>query len=368
MPPICLLIKPVSGSCNMRCRYCFYTDEMANREQACFGRMDAGTLEAVVRRALEYADDGITFAFQGGEPTLIGLDFYRLLVQLCDRYNTKKLHISYSLQTNGLLMDDEWAAFLAKHRFLVGLSLDGPAELHDRGRLDPAGKGTHARVMAAARTMKKHGVEFNILTVVNGTVARAGRKMWNFFAKNDFQWLQCIPCLDPLDAVPEPWSLTAERYAEFLKTTFDCWYADRMAGRMVSERTFDNWVGMLAGRPPESCGMGGVCSRQYVMEADGSVYPCDFYVLDGLRLGSLVTDSFEDIERRRTELGFVEVSYHIHDDCRSCQWLMLCRGGCRRHREPFVEGKPGLNRFCTAYKQFFPYAIDRMQRMAARLR
>ena len=125
---------------------------------------------------------------------------------------------------------------------------------------------------------------------------------------------------------------------------------------------------MLAGRPPESCGMSGVCSHQFVLEADGSVYPCDFYVLDGLCLGNLVTDPFEQIEKRREELGFVAESRFIHEDCRSCQWVMLCRGGCRRHREPFVEGKPGLNRFCAAYKQFFPYAIERMQRLAARLR
>ena len=368
MPPINLLIKPVSGSCNMRCCYCFYTDEMANREQACYGRMSMETLEAVVCRAMEFAEGSLTFAFQGGEPTLIGLDFYRSLVELCARYNTKRLHIAYALQTNGLLLDEEWAVFLAQNHVLVGLSLDGPAELHDRTRTDAAGKGTHARVMAAARLLKKHGVDFNILTVVNGTVARSGRKMWSFFAKNGFDWLQCIPCLDPLDASPAPWSLTADRYAEFLKTTFDCWYADITAGRQVSERTFDNWVGMLAGRPPESCGMSGVCSHQFVLEADGSVYPCDFYVLDGLRLGNLVTDSFEDIERKREELGFVQASRYVHEDCRACEWALLCRGGCRRHREPFVEGRPGLNRFCEAYKQFFPYAIGRMQQLAARLR
>ncbi len=368
MPPIHLLIKPASGSCNMRCRYCFYTDEMAHRDTASYGRMSLATLEAVMRRALEYAEGGVTFAFQGGEPTLVGLDYYRALVELCAKYNTKRLHIDYALQTNGLLIDEEWAEFLAKHRFLVGLSLDGPAEIHDQNRVDAAGKGTHARVMAAARLMRKHGVEFNILTVVTSQVARSGRKVWSFFDKNDFVWRQCIPCLDPLDCAATPWALTADRYAEFLKTTFDAWYAGFAAGKPVSERSFDNWVGMLAGRPPESCGMGGVCSRQYVLEADGSVYPCDFYVLDEQRLGNLVTDSFEQLEARRAELGFVEVSQHIHEECRACPWVVLCRGGCRRHREPFVEGKPGLNRFCAAYKQFFPYAIRRMQHLAARLR
>lgn len=368
MPPIHLLIKPASGSCNMRCRYCFYTDEMSHRETASYGRMSTEVLEAVVRRALTFAEGSVTFAFQGGEPTLVGLDYYRTLVSLCKEYNTKHLHIDYALQTNGLLIDEEWAAFLAENRFLVGLSLDGPAEIHDANRVDAAGKGTHARVMAAARLMKKHGVEFNILTVVTSQVARSGRKVWSFFDKNGFTWRQCIPCLDPLEGAAAPWALTADRYAEFLKTTFDAWYAGFAAGKPVSERSFDNWVGMLAGRPPESCGMSGVCSHQFVVEADGSVYPCDFYVLDELRLGNFVTDSLEAIEARRAELGFVEASHHIHEKCRSCRWVMLCRGGCRRHREPFVEGKPGLNRFCEAYQQFFPYAVERMQRLAARLR
>ncbi|MBQ8610200.1 MAG: anaerobic sulfatase maturase [Oscillospiraceae bacterium] len=368
MPPIHLLIKPASGSCNMRCRYCFYTDEMSRRETASYGRMSLEVLEAVVRRALEYAEGSVTFAFQGGEPTLIGLDYYRRLVELCRQYNTKKLRIDLALQTNGLLIDEEWAEFLAKNRFLVGLSLDGPAEIHDANRVDAAGKGTHARVMAAARLMSRYGVEFNILTVVTSQTARSGRKVWSFFDKNGFTWRQCIPCLDPLDGAAAPWTLTADRYADFLKTTFDAWYAGFAAGKPVSERSFDNWVGMLAGRPPESCGMGGVCSRQYVLEADGSVYPCDFYVLDELRLGNLAQDSFETIEKKREELGFIAASQHIREECRSCRWGYLCRGGCRRHREPFADGLPGLNRFCEAYKQFFPYAIERMQRLAARLR
>ncbi len=370
MPPIHLLIKPASGSCNMRCRYCFYTDEMEARSCANYGFMSLDTLQAVVLRALQTAEGSVTFAFQGGEPTLVGLDFYRALVRMVAQHNTRGLAVQYALQTNGLVIDDLWAAFLAENRFLVGLSLDGPPQLHDANRLDAAGQGTHARVLAAARTMQRHGVEFNILTVVTSALARSGRKIWNYYEKNGFDWLQFIPCLAPLDGEDTPWTLSAARYGQFLKDTFDCWYDAALRGRPISERSFDNWLGMLAGRCPESCGMSGVCSHQYVLEADGSVYPCDFYVLDGLRLGNLVTDSFADIETTRQALGFVEASRPIHPDCCGCKWQPLCRGGCRRHREPLQtpDGLPGKNRFCEAYQQFFPYAIARLERMATAVR
>ncbi len=370
MPPIHLLIKPVSGSCNMRCRYCFYTDEMASRSCPNYGRMSVETLRAVLCRALEAAEGSLTVAFQGGEPTLAGLDFYHALVEICSTYNPRGVAVHYALQTNGLAIDDEWAAFLAQHGFLVGLSMDGPPQLHDANRPDAAGQATHARVLAAARCMQRHGVQFNILTVVTSALARSGRKVWNYYEKNGFDWLQFIPCLDALDGASSPWTLSSARYGQFLKDIFDCWYGAARRGRPVSERSFDNWLGMLAGQCPESCGMSGVCSHQYVLEADGSVYPCDFYVLDGLRLGNLVTDSFETIEAKRAQLGFVEASRPVHPDCRGCRWYPLCRGGCRRHREPLIapDGLPGKNRFCEAYKEFFAYAIPRLEQMASAVR
>ncbi len=370
MPPIHLLIKPASGSCNMRCRYCFYTDEMDARSCPNYGLMSRDTLQAVVSRALSEAQGAVTFAFQGGEPTLVGLDFYRDLVNMVAAGNTRGLTVHYALQTNGLVIDDEWADFLAENRFLVGLSMDGTPQLHDANRHDAAGQGTHARVLAAARTMEKHGVEFNLLTVVTSALARSGRKLWSYYEKNGFAWLQFIPCLAPLDGADTPWTLTPARYGQFLKDTFDCWYDAAVKGKPISERSFDNWLTMLAGGCPESCGMTGVCSNQYVLEADGSVYPCDFYVLDGLRLGSLVTDSFTQLEARREQLGFVAASRPVHPDCKACKWYPLCRGGCRRHREPMArpDGLPGKNRFCAAYKEFFPYAIARLEKMASAVR
>ena len=352
-----LLIKPVSGACNMRCRYCFYADEMACRETKSYGRMSLAVLEEAVKRAIadSAADGWVGFMFQGGEPTLAGLDFYRALVDFIARYNTAGLRVQLGLQTNGLLIDDAWAAFLAEHHFLVGLSLDGTKEIHNANRVDAEGEGTHSRVMRAAATLTRHGCAFNLLTVVTDRTARAVTAMYNFFAKNGFTWQQYIPCLPPFGEAADKPPLSAEAYGDFLCRLFDLWYADLAAGRYVYNRTFENYVGMLAERPPEACDMCGQCSVQFVLEADGGVYPCDFYVLDEWRLGNFVTDPLEAILARERELGFVAASREKRDECRACRWFPLCRGGCRR--------QGGM--FCEAYKRFFTHSIGRLERLAA---
>ena len=370
MPPLHLLIKPASGNCNLRCRYCFYEDVTENREIKSFGMMTPATLEAVLAKALEGASRGCTIAFQGGEPTLVGLEFYRQAVKLVERYNRKGLQIYYAIQTNGMVLDDEWCAFFARHRFLVGLSLDGIKDTHDANRVDALGKGTFAAVMHAAQLLQRHKVEFNILTVVTAqTAGRIGR-IYGFYKKNGFLYQQYIPCLDPFG---EPrggrsYSLTPPVYGQFLKNLFDLWYADLMRGEPVSIRWFDNLVGMCRGYPPESCGMAGICSRQLVVEADGSVYPCDFYVLDELRLGNLVSDSLQELEAQRDALGFVELSRQIDKRCAACRHFPLCRGGCRRDREPMLDKTLPLNYYCESFATFFDYATPRLQFLAERMR
>lgn len=370
MPPIHLLIKPSSGACNLRCRYCFYHDEMKNREQASFGMMTEETLTNVIRKALDYAEGQCTIAYQGGEPTLIGLDFFKKSIELQKQYNHKKLVIHNAIQTNGYALDEEWAKFFAENHFLVGLSMDGTRETHDRYRLSVAGEGTFREVQRTARMFDRFGVEYNILTVVNGQTARKIQSIYTFYKKNGFRYLQFIPCLDPLGEEPgsREYSLTPKAYGEFLCRLFDLWYRDLMQGEEVSIRQFDNYVQMILGYPPESCGMSGICSYQNVVEADGGVYPCDFYVLDGYCLGNLNVCGFEEIQEKRREIGFVEESREIHPDCRECRWFPLCRGGCKRYREPRNEdGQLRKNCFCESYEVFFAYAGERMQRIAASL-
>ncbi len=376
MPALSLLIKPASGNCNMRCRYCFYADELDNREIRSYGKMSVDTMHTIVDKAMEYGDYECTIAFQGGEPTLAGLDFYRDLVAYVTAHeNPKKLKIHYALQTNGYLINEEWAAFLGENHFLVGVSLDGLKEIHDRYRLDAAGKGTYQRVISAIRLLEKHHVEYNVLTVVTAATARNGQKIYNYFKKNHFAYQQYIECLDPIGEEPgqHEYSLTPEKYGEFLKSMFDAWYLDMRSGTYVYNRYFENLMMIMAGQQPESCNMRGVCGKQWVFEADGSVYPCDFYALDQWRLGNIQENSFEEMDEKRDELGFIQWSMQQQEDCRKCRWFGLCRNGCRRNREPVTADSTNRNYFCKSYQMFFEYAYPRLAEiyqlyMAGRIR
>ena len=376
MPALSLLIKPASGNCNMRCRYCFYADELDNREIRSYGKMSVDTMHTIVDKAMEYGDYECTIAFQGGEPTLAGLDFYRDLVAYVTAHeNPKKLKIHYALQTNGYLINEEWAAFLGENHFLVGVSLDGLKEIHDRYRLDAAGKGTYQRVISAIRLLEKHQVEYNILTVVTAATARNGQKIYNYFKKNHFGYQQYIECLDPIGEEPgqHEYSLTPEKYGEFLKSMFDAWYLDMRSGTYVYNRYFENLMMIMAGQQPESCNMRGVCGKQWVFEADGSVYPCDFYALDQWRLGNIQENSFEEMDEKRDGLGFIQWSMRQQEDCQKCRWFGLCRNGCRRNREPVTAEHTNRNYFCKSYQMFFEYAYPRLAEiyqlyMAGRIR
>lgn len=371
MAAISLLIKPVGGMCNMRCRYCFYRDEQEKRSGAECRRMELSTLEAVFKKTLPYAEGRCVIVYQGGEPTLAGLDFFRKAVELEKAYASPRCTPEHAIQTNGLNIDREWAEFFALENILVGVSLDGDKALHDLNRVDAAGKGTHRRVMQAVSLLQASGVQFNTLCVVTNQTCRAAERTYHFFAENGLRWQQYIPCLSPLDcAEPPAWALTPARYGAFLRTQFDCWYRDLMAGTFCYNRYFDNLVGILVGNQPEACDMRGACSPQLVVEADGSVYPCDFYCLDGFRLGNFLTDDLEQIERQREKLRFLTDSAQPAPDCAACPWRLLCRGGCRRHRT--ASGAPDAplerSRFCEAYRAFFEYAYPRLCQLAAMVR
>ena len=368
MPPINILIKPASSACNMACKYCFYRDVAEHREQAFEGMLSLQKMERVIRAGMEYADHSCSFAFQGGEPTLAGLDFYRGVVELQKKYARSGLEIHNAIQTNGMLIDEEWAAFLAENRFLVGLSLDGPAELHNLNRLDTVGEGTFNRVMRAARLMEKHRVEFNILCVVTGRNARSVEKNYRFYRRQGFRWLQFIPCLDSLEQQrgEEKYHLSAENYGDFLIRLFDLWYEDLQRGEYISIRHLDNWLSILLGGQPEVCSMTGQCAVQFVVEGDGGVYPCDFYVLDEWRMGTVGESSFAEMQRGEVAARFIQASLRVPNKCRRCRWYGLCRNGCRRNRMTLLDGEVDRNCYCEAYQRFFSQREKQLMQ-AARL-
>lgn len=367
MPPIYVLIKPSSGNCNLRCEYCFYYDTMAKREQPSYGFMTEQTLEAVIREVLAFAEGECTIAYQGGEPTLRGLDFFKKSIELQKKHNVNKVRINNALQTNGYSIDREWAEFFAEHKFLIGVSIDGVPKVHDRYRKNAKGEGSFHQVIKTVDLFRSTGVEFNILSVVNGKSARQIERNYQFFKKNGLDYLQFIACLDPLGEEPgkREYSLTPEAYGHFLISLFDLWYEDLKRGEQPYIRQFENYIAMLLGHAPESCDMRGVCGNQYVVEADGSVYPCDFYVLDDKRLGNFNDNTVVEIDEARKKIRFVEESMEHSETCRQCRYYALCRGGCRRNRQP---QEPHEQYFCESFRMFFDACLPRMLEIADRIK
>ena len=359
-----LLIKPASSSCNLRCRYCFYYDVADNREVKNYGIMNDDTLENMVKKVFDDVEYSANFAFQGGEPTMAGIEFFEKFHKLVEKYNTKKIIVNFSLQTNGTLLNKKWLELFKKHNYLIGLSLDGNKEMHDTFRIDAKGEGTFSRVLKAAKMMRKAEVEFNILCVVNKLIAQNGKLVYNFFRNNGFRYYQFIPCLDSLSCSEEKdYTLTAEDYGKFLDETFNLWYEDIMSDKRISVRHFDNYTKIILGEEPEACDMVGHCNMNAVLESDGSMYPCDFYVLDEFKVGNINESSFEELFKSEAEMRFLRTSLAVDEKCKVCRYFKICRGGCRRHKELTAEGNYE-NRFCESYKYFFEKNIDKMIKTA----
>ncbi len=357
MRHLAVLIKPASGMCNLNCRYCFYRDEQDLREIKNKGFLSDETARILIGRALLESTHEVTFAFQGGEPTLIGLAFFERFCATVDELNRENRTVHYCIQTNGILIDEKWCKFFHDRKFLVGLSLDGSAEIHDffrvRGEM-----GTFREVTRAAQLFKRFSVDFNILCVVTDQLARHPQRVYRSLTKSGYQFLQFIPCLNGFDDESEEYSLKAETYGKFLIETFRLWAADFKAGKHVSIRDFDNWIRVLCGYPPEMCSANGFCSCQFVVEGNGDVYPCDFYCLDEWQIGNVRENSFREMFESDVAQAFMKSGVCRNETCRICPYFAICRGGCRRNRSR------GENQFCSAYRAFFDACLPEMKEIA----
>mgnify|MGYP005756809157 CR=1 FL=1 len=366
MPLHTVLIKPVSGSCNMNCDYCFYCDEMEKRNTSSYGMMSEKTLKNLIRKSMHQAREEICFAFQGGEPVLRGISFYEKAVELEQRFNINQVRVMNTIQTNGFALNDEWCRLFKRHNFLVGVSVDGNREIHDRYRHDRAGGPTYEKVRENIRKLDEYGVEYNILTVVTAQTAEQIEEIYHEYRRSGWKYQQYIACLDPLceEKGKREYSLTPELYGEFLIRLFRLWDKDWKKGRAPVIRQFENYIGILMGYEPEACEQRGVCSVQCVAEADGSAYPCDFYVLDEYRLGNYNSDTVEELMESQHAVRFVRESLKIDPECTACKWYFLCRGGCRRNRIRTGNGGAYRNYFCESYRMFFEKCSKRMNEIA----
>ena len=363
MRSMTFLIKPASSLCDMRCRYCFYHDISDIREVKSMGIMSEATAQALIRAAFAAVEPGgfVQFTFQGGEPTLAGLDFFRHFLELEAQYRTRDIRVGHAIQTNGLHINAQWAAFLKQHDFLVGVSIDANQAIHDAYRMDASGKGTWERVTGALALLDSHGVESNILCVVSSAVAKNPQRVYASLRTLGDHPLQFIPCLDPMEAQRggEKYSLKPEAYGRFLCGLFDCWYRDWKAGNYISIRTFDDYLRILMRMPPSTCAASGACGSYLVAEGDGSLYPCDFYVLDEWRIGSIHEMTVSEALASPVSVRFVREGALRPEACRNCPYFPICRGGCKRD---WTQQRK--NYYCASFKAFFAYALPRLQEMA----
>lgn len=366
MKSVTLLIKPASSQCNLRCRYCFYEDEAQNRNQHNMGVMTKELANLLIRQAFDTVDsDGVvSFAFQGGEPTVVGLPFFRHFVGQVKASKPPAVKVSFSIQTNGTLLNEDWAVFLHENGFLVGLSLDGFRAAHNAYRVDASGEGTWKRVLTAKTLLEKHGVPCNVLCVVTRDCAASPELAYRRLKNFGFRFLQFIACMDPIGHArgQEPYSLTPERYGQFLCEVFDLWYRDWAAGDYHSVRIFDDYIHILLGDGSSTCATCGKCGSYLVIEGDGSVYPCDFYVLDNWKMGNITETSISEMATGQKAADFLASGAGKPKECQSCSYRKICNGGCKN--DWYVDSNGLHNYYCKAFKALLDYAMPYMKQIA----
>lgn len=361
--------KTVSEDCNLACDYCYYST-CGGKPGPKINRIDSAILDKFIKDYMEHSQGAANFAWQGGEPLLAGMEFFEEVVYRQALHAPPHTIISNSLQTNATLINDRWAAFFKTYNFLIGVSLDGPKEIHDARRVTSNGKGSFDRVMAGIGHLRKHQVDFNILTVIHkGNVGKA-KELMAFYRENDFNFVQFIPCMDfRSQQVDQPgvYEITPREYGDFLCEVFDEWYND--GDPQVSVRFFDNMLSVYINREAELCVHRAACPTSLVLEQNGDAFPCDFFINEKWTVGNVADSSIADMLAHPNYARFHRMKPALPDKCRSCEWQRLCYGGCPRNRKWNAEGtESDPDYFCQSYMRIYAYAHERMQELGERMR
>ncbi len=373
-PPLAfhIMIKPRGPVCNLDCQYCFYLKKETLFPGATF-RMSEETLEQYTRSYIESQKVPlVTFAWQGGEPTLMGLDFYRLAVELQEKYRRPGMRIQNSFQTNATLLDNEWGRFFHEHHFLLGVSLDGPRELHDAYRVDKGGKATFERVMKGIEILKKWQVDYNILACVNNLTARKPLEVYRFLRDTiGAEFIQFIPIVERDSTLPggvSSRSVAARDYGYFLREIFDEWVR-RDVGRIFIQ-IFDAALAAWSGNRPGLCIFEETCGTALAMEHNGDLFSCDHFVEPAYHLGNIASQSLSELAGSPDQVAFGQAKKTtLPKQCRDCPVRFICNGGCPKER--FIhtaDGEAGLNYLCSGYLSFFTHIDPAMRTMSDLLR
>jgi len=355
-----LLIKPVSYDCNLDCRYCFYK-KTSHLYPGKNHRMREDVLERVIFESMSYADGGqCVFSWQGGEPLLAGVDFFKRVIELEKKYGRPGQIVSNAFQTNATLLNSEWIKLFREYNFLVGVSLDGPPEVHNNYRCYSSSRESFTKVMKGINLLEKGGIEFNILSTVGRKTVENPQKIYNFFLSRRLRYLQFIPAVDRKNEKMTEFSVTPAQYGHFLCRLFDVWWNDE--NPLASVRLFDNILEILLQGKSSSCMFKAQCGEYIVMEFNGDVYPCDFFVDREWKLGNIFEVPIEELFKR-AKAQFGKLKEFIPSDCKKCKWNFICHNGClwfRWIRNGNIREKDYL---CESYKQFFPYVMERFEKL-----
>jgi uncharacterized protein len=352
------MAKPVASRCNLACSYCYYLETGHDDPWPPQARMTADVLEAFIRQYIQASPGpAVPFTWHGGEPTLAGVGFYRRALELQRKHLPAGWECWNNLQTNGVLLDDEWCAFLAKARFDVGLSIDGTKDLHDRFRKDRGGNGSYERVVVAIRRLQAHGIRPDLLCTVTSNAAQAPLAVYRALRAFHTGWIQFIPIVrrSP-DGQVTPDSVTPEGYGGFLCRVFDEWVRHDL-GRLdvqLFAETARVWAGGAAGL----CWMRATCGRALIVERDGSVYSCDHFVDAAHRIGDIQTSTLRALADSPEQHRFGDSKRDaLTAQCQGCPWLAVCGGGCLKDRFAVSDdGEPGQYYLCGGLRRFFAHA------------
>ncbi len=384
--PFHIMTKPIGPLCNLDCRYCFYLEKENLYPDKKSWQMSDVVLENYIKNYIAAQPiPEVTFAWQGGEPTLLGVDFFRKVVELEKKYADGK-KIQNALQTNGTLLDGEWCEFFRDNDFLIGISIDGPKEMHDRYRVDKGGNPTFKKVLAGLHLLKEHKVEFNTLTVVNRENAKNPLEVYRFLRKHGSGHMQFIPLVeregsaDRLLTLAEPptpdnaesavtsWSVLPRDWGNFLCTIFDEWIK-RDVGE-VFVQLFETQLGIRMGLPSSLCVFAETCGNAMAMEHNGDVYSCDHYVYPQYLLGNIADSNIIELVESPKQRKFgQDKKDSLPAYCRRCEVRFACNGECPKHR--FLktpDGEDGLNYLCEGYRKFFNYCDAPMRAIGQLLR
>jgi len=368
MKPFTLLIKPSGSDCNIDCAYCFYKGRSSRRAGIGQGRqrMSDEVLDRLIKSYMELGFDVVGFAWQGGEPTLMGVDFFARAVELQKKYGRAGQQVSNKMQTNGVLLDEKWCRFLHENKFLLGISIDGPKEFHNQYRLDHSGTGTFDRVMRGIENCKKNEVEFSALIVLNNINVEQPERLFEFVVENDLTYLQFIPCIErnPDTGGPTDFSITPGQYGDFLCRMFDLWYDH--GPEKLNIRDFDSLVTCYVMGEATMCTYSKQCAGFVVIEHDGDAYCCEFFVEPKWRLGNILETPLAKLAVDSKKRAFAKDKQKLCSRCLLCSHLDICRGGCVKDRIRIGDGGvDSPSYFCEAYKHFFDHTIPRIMQIAA---